>query len=963
MKKVTPITNTLRTKYLLKLFLVFFVYTSFSQAPILKHFTTKDGLPHDITYGIIQDSNGLLWIGTDDGLTRFDGRSFRNYGYENGLKSNYVIDIIELKKNKYAIATWGGGLHYFKNDTILKPDILNDNVSKINILDTLTNGDIYANSSRNNFYLYQDKERKEFVIRRNNLNTPTLFLKEQIADLSVINSFHSVLNGNLYIHASEKINLIKGNEEIKGIFIVRDGTLSPVFEYLKNQLVFTINEDKNQFYFGSINSIYVGSKKRLEDIIQFNFKEDSKIIHIKKHNDFLFFITNNTINSNRKLYQYNLISKQLTSLSDYLKTDKMISDFIFDKQNNLWVTTYGDGLYLIPNTTNSFFSTETFSNNDIKDAQIINNQLYLLAPNTLYQFGNDRVTAQKKASLLTESFVYYPPNNTLYFIVFGNKQLKEKALGLNFNYASQLNYRFFDIPPYKIYLDNLVLSIYKNENLYKQIPCNSTVKKLEIKNNKLYTLTYNEGLIIYDLVSGKVLKKYNQNSKVQTNRINNFILSDKNELFLATNKGLFTIKKDSVQQFTTQNGLESNHVNDIALDKHHILWLGTQKGLNVMLNNKFYTIGATLGQKSSFITKVLTKDNNIYATGNQGLFKYNNTIPFSPNKLPPLKVNQKKSTFTVLPISLLNGKTLKVSYKIDNNSWTETPYYTLNFEHLNQGKHQIVFRYKDNVSDWSQTQPYYFTIIYPWYLQSWFYAFITMLISLIIAFISYRLLKKSIKKNKELKNTINEKEKLKQTLSTVRKNLAQDFHDELGNKLASITMLTNLLMIKNPEKNDNYNKFEKIKEDSNYLYSGMKDFIWSLNHESDNLDEVLLYITEFGKNLYNNTEIAFYVETEMNKTYVTLPYYWSKQIIFIFKEAMTNALKHSNASEVVFSFSLIDKELVLTLTDNGIGFEDHLLERKNGLLNMQNRAKKINSSLTVKSNNKKTIITFTGKLH
>ncbi|TDQ28581.1 two component regulator with propeller domain [Tenacibaculum caenipelagi] len=941
---------------------MFSVYTTFSQTSIFKHFTTRDGLPHDITYGIIQDSDGLLWIGTDDGLTRFDGRSFKNYGYENGLKSNYVIDIVELKKNEFAIATWGGGLHYFKNDTIIQSNIVDDEISKINILGVLNNGDIYANSNRNNFYLYQSEERKEFVIKSDNLNNPDLFLKKQITDRSNINSFQTALNGNLYIHASEKINP-KKSIELKGVFMLNKNTLSPVFGYLKDKLIFSVSQDKSHFYLGSTNSIYIGSKKQLKEVIKFNFKNNSKIIHIKKHNNSLFFITNDLVNSNRKLYKYNLTSKQLTSLSDYLKTDKMISDFIFDRQNNLWVTTYGDGAFVVPNTSNSFYSTETFSNNDIKDAQIINNELYLLATNTFYHFNNNHITDQKKVPFLTESFVYHPKNNTLNFIVSRDKQLKEKALGFNFNYVSQLDYRFFNIPPYKAYLDNFTLSIYKNEALHQQISCNSTIKKLEIKNNRLYALSSSEGLIIYDLVSGKILKKFNQNSNIQTKRINNFIVSDRDQLFLATNKGIYAIKNDSIQQFTTKNGLESNHVNDIALDKHNVLWIGTQKGLNVMLNDTFYTISETLGQKSSFITKVLIKDNNVFATGNQGLFKYNNALAFTPNSLPPLKVNQNKSVFTIQPISLLYGKTLKVSYKIDNTNWVETPYDILNFEYLNQGKHQIVFRYKDNISDWSVTQPYYFTIIYPWHSQSWFYALITMLICLIITFISYYLLKKSIKKNKELKNTIDEKEKLKQTLSTVRKNLAQDFHDELGNKLASITMITNLLMIKNPEKNDNYNKLEKIKEDSNYLYSGMKDFIWSLNHESDNLDEVLLYITEFGKNLYNNTEITFYVETEMNKTHVTLPYYWSKQIIFIFKEAMTNALKHSNASEVTFSFSLINKELALILTDNGIGFKDHLLERKNGLLNMQNRAKKINSSLTVKSNNEKTIVTFTGKLH
>lgn len=954
----------------LKLILAFFTYSSFSQSPIYKHFTAKDGLPHDITYGLIQDSNGFLWIGTDDGLTRFDGKSFKNYGYEDGLTSNYVIDIIETKKNEYAIATWGGGLHYFKNDTIFKPKIEDDKHTKINILGILNNGTIYANSNKSQFKIYEKIHEKEFVVKNYSLENPLLPLKELTLSDRNIYSFQTALNGDLYFHAPEKINS-KETNELKGIFKAKENNLIPVFKFLEDKLIFTIAKDQNQFYFGSINSIFVGENKSLKETILFDFKDETKIIHIKKQKDNLFFITNNATNLNRKLYKFNLTSKKLTSLSDYLKTDKMISDFIFDTQSNLWVTTYGNGIYVIPNTSNSFFSSETFSNNDIKDVQVINNQLYLLAPNVFYHFNNNKVDTEKKLSLLTESFLYLSKENTINFLVFKGHKLNEKSanFNFNFNYISKLNFiyeldrQFFKIDPYEISLKDSLLSVYKKGKLYSQIPYDFIIKKMVVKNNKLYILPFkNKGLTVYDLTSGEILEKFDENNSIQTNRITNFLLSEADKLFLATDRGLFTIKNDSILQYTSKNGLESNHINDIVLDKHNVLWIGTQKGLNVMLNDAFYTVDAILGQKSSFITKVLTKGNYLYATGNQGLFKFNNSSAFTPNSSPNLKIKQNKSLFTLHPISLLHGESLSVSYKIDDNDWVEAPYSTLNFEYLKQGKHQVIFRYKDNNSNWSITQPYFFSVLYPWYTQSWFYALITLLISIIIILISYKLLKKSKKKNEELKNTINEKEKLKQTLTTVRKNLAQDFHDELGNKLASITMLTNLLMIKNPKKNDTYNKLEKIKDDSNYLYSGMKDFIWSLNNESDKLDEVLLYITEFGKNLFNNTNINFYVETEMNKTHITLPYYWSKQIIFIFKEAMTNALKHSNASEVSFTFNLINNELTLILSDNGVGFKEHLLDRQNGILNMKNRAEKITSSLTIISNKQKTIVTFTGKL-
>ena len=51
----------------------------------LKSYTTADGLPSDRVHCILSDSRGFLWMGTEDGLSRFDGYGFRNIGTADGL--------------------------------------------------------------------------------------------------------------------------------------------------------------------------------------------------------------------------------------------------------------------------------------------------------------------------------------------------------------------------------------------------------------------------------------------------------------------------------------------------------------------------------------------------------------------------------------------------------------------------------------------------------------------------------------------------------------------------------------------------------------------------------------------------------------------------------------------------------------------------------------------------------------
>ena len=78
-----------------------------SHLPI-KTYTTADGLARDHILCIAQDSRGFLWLGTAEGLSRFDGYRFTNYQIEQGLPSSFVEDFLETRAGVYWIATHGG---------------------------------------------------------------------------------------------------------------------------------------------------------------------------------------------------------------------------------------------------------------------------------------------------------------------------------------------------------------------------------------------------------------------------------------------------------------------------------------------------------------------------------------------------------------------------------------------------------------------------------------------------------------------------------------------------------------------------------------------------------------------------------------------------------------------------------------------------------------------------------------
>ena len=109
-----------------------FVSTKLSAQNIqYKNYTVNDGLPHNVCYKIMQDSKGFIWIGTDDGLVKFDGKAFKVYNLAKGLPINYAIAIKERPDDSYWVGTWGGGMAILKNDTITQPVFLGDKVNQV----------------------------------------------------------------------------------------------------------------------------------------------------------------------------------------------------------------------------------------------------------------------------------------------------------------------------------------------------------------------------------------------------------------------------------------------------------------------------------------------------------------------------------------------------------------------------------------------------------------------------------------------------------------------------------------------------------------------------------------------------------------------------------------------------------------------------------------------------------------
>ena len=178
-----------------------------------------------------------------------------------------------------------------------------------------------------------------------------------------------------------------------------------------------------------------------------------------------------------------------------------------------------------------------------------------------------------------------------------------------------------------------------------------------------------------------------------------------------------------------------------------------------------------------------------------------------------------------------------------------------------------------------------------------------------------------------------------QQLNNMRQSLATDFHDETGNLLSAITRQASLLKLRLDPDDPASPMADSIIRNSNELYASGRHFLWNLNHDSDNPQVLFEYLTSFGQSLYNQFDISFSVQSTDSSVCKIDPFV-SLTLIFIFKEAMNNVIKHSGASEVNFKMASFKSEIEFSLSDNGSWKQPDGQDGHYGLQNMQRRSEK-----------------------
>jgi two-component system, NarL family, sensor histidine kinase UhpB len=194
----------------------------------------------------------------------------------------------------------------------------------------------------------------------------------------------------------------------------------------------------------------------------------------------------------------------------------------------------------------------------------------------------------------------------------------------------------------------------------------------------------------------------------------------------------------------------------------------------------------------------------------------------------------------------------------------------------------------------------------------------------------------------------------KKQLEAVRARISRDLHDDMGSTLQSISVMSEIARMKSQSANqqESIPFIEKIGSASREMVEKMNDIVWAVNPQNDHFENIILHMRAFGGELLAGKDIALHFKSDSGLNNIRLTMEERKSFFLVYKEALNNAYKYSNAKNVNVDISKTNHTLKLVVEDDGVGFnmkEDRLKTGGNGLKNMNTRAAELNGSIAITS--------------
>ena len=573
-----------------------------------KNYTINDGLPDNCVRSIFKDSRGYIWIGTDNGVSRFDGHNFINYGPDNGLSGLQVWSIAEDWKGNMWFGTYDGGISVFDGQqfTVYNTQTLDIHCNNIRCIESFKDTSLVFIGTDKGAYTYNGKSFKR-------LNIP-----EDFTGMQRVMDFEWD-NNNLLIafYGNIDLPLIKydlRSDEYKVMldtsFIrqkISDSFLCiSSFLKTKSRLIFALNrkgisEIKNDVlkeYVG-IGQVF-GLSEGIDDDIWiaswvdeqgmeggglYLLRKDSIINYSEKlgfQNDVGFCVFYDRKDqalwygsTKHGLFYLPKVSFELKELEILGVSGQKINDVFFDSKNRIWIAT-PDTLYC-----RSPHKLNKWSLSDCKEILSKKNILEPFRKGPMEGFvsiqendaGNNIIVSVNILGLfvINENLEIDYLNS-----MFG--KIKLSSLGILVG-ASKLSYI--------MYSENIYSAPEKTSIVYGiKTPSNTTA--IEETLNDFYIATDGQGLL---KLSNNEIEKLNEQYPFLPYRISALCITKNGIIIIGSRDGKIYFVENAtdelklIQTIDNTTELVGTSINFITEGSNEDIWVGTEKGINQLIFN------------------------------------------------------------------------------------------------------------------------------------------------------------------------------------------------------------------------------------------------------------------------------------------------------------------------------------------------------------------------------------------
>ena len=911
---------------------------SLAQTVFLPHYTTKDGLPSNNCFYTLQDKKGFIWVATDAGVSRFDGSVFENFSVDDGLPDNQVLQIREDSKGRLWFMALNGQLSYFldgkihneSNDAALKE--LNFNGVVVSFLED-SKGNLWFGTNNNIIGSWDGKQTKKFLSNNSQYKFQNAFIYEdEKGKIRAINkSANFVLANGNFVKTSNSffplsykaINKLQDaiyflNEE--GLQLLKNGTQTTVLK-LNKQL---INSDLGYIFLGE-KRLWLGNENGVFGI-DINNQNNKRFLAnvginqtIRDNQGNLWFTTKNGI------YKLPQLKDQLYTFGKVNGLEKpMVKSIIKDKSNRLWLGSSDGTINILSIATkkintiqlpdaNKFAVIKQLVRDDLNNRIFFASDLGLGSVNSNYPQSNSfkflrelnnnvfviknfTIDSTTKLTLsLSSGVVIINDRNKLEFSAFKYKEQRD--------FFKDRSYRVFYDKDQNLWFSNISgLSEFNHNKLNKHYEKYNILSKRindirQLADGSIAMATDGYGIVI--LKDGKITHLLNHTKGLSSNIINKLFVRD-GYLWAISNTGInrisFKQKKAQVSAFDDLNGIFSDDLNDLYIDKD-TAYFATNNGLVYFKYN--YTLQQTEAP-NIYITSVV--NNKVALNLTQNSFSI-------PTKDLSITINYAAVDF--------KNRNITYRYRLKGNqSWIETKNRRVELSSLEPGQYIFEVSAKSQNSTWSKPAKIKLNLEKRFY-QSWWFIATALLLGAYLIYIS------SVNITKRQKNKEQEKLLLKNRILMLEQQALQ----AMMNPHFVFNVMNSIQHFINTKNTASANKiltgFAKL------IRKNLEICTQSYISLEEELNYLQLYLTLEKNRFGEKLQFKITVANDIDKEETLIP-------SMLLQPYIENAIWHGimpkeEGGNISLEIKATAKDtLLISITDDGVGIDNSLAEKKQG---------------------------------